>query len=106
MDKTVTTTESREMQDRKLLLSLMLISTFYIIFMMPSSVSFTYILYLQQDLTQVDPYSLELLYYYARFCDTFSMLNFCLNFIIYGSTLPFYQEEFWNMFKPKNRERV
>jgi hypothetical protein len=78
-------------QESKTIVSLMLISIFYIIFMLPASVSFSYQLYVT-----IFPYDVNFLVslnYIVTFFDEFSMFNYSFNFIIYGCTLPFYRQE-------------
>jgi hypothetical protein len=78
-------------QEGKAIVSLMLISIFYIIFMLPASVSFSYLLYVI-----IFPYDVNFLVslnYIVTFFDEFSMFNYSFNFIIYGCTLPFYRQE-------------
>jgi hypothetical protein len=87
----------RQIQDGRILLSLMLISTLYVIFMMPASVSFSYQLYLFTT-DNVSHIYLAFVGYLVTFCDEFSMMNFCFNFIVYGCTLPFYRNEVKSIF--------
>jgi hypothetical protein len=78
-------------QEGKTIVSLMLISIFYIIFMLPASVSFSYLLYVA-----IFPYDVNFLIslnYIVTFFDEFSMFNYSFNFIIYGCTVPFYRQE-------------
>jgi hypothetical protein len=78
-------------QEGKTIVSLLLISIFYIIFMLPASVSFSYLLYVMIFPSDVN--FIISLNYIVTFFDEFSMFNYSFNFIIYGCTLPFYRQE-------------
>jgi hypothetical protein len=91
------TSARKPIQDGRILMSLMLISTLYVIFMMPASSSFSYNLYLLTT-DDVSHSYLEFVNYLVTFCDEFSMMNFCFNFIIYGCTMPFYRKEVRDLF--------
>jgi hypothetical protein len=84
-------------QDRRILVSLMLVSTFYIIFMLPASTSFAYFNYVLEWENFSASY-ISFINEIVTFFDQFSMLNFCFNFVIYGCTLPFYRQEVRKMF--------
>jgi hypothetical protein len=83
----------KENQDGRLIISLLLLSTFYVIFMTPVSASVTYYFYYLKTTDVIDPKYQEMLFYILTFLDQFSLLNYCTNFIIYGCTLPFYRKE-------------
>jgi hypothetical protein len=99
-DAKITSTR-KPIQDGRILMSLMLISTLYVIFMMPASACFSYNLYLLTT-DDVSHFYLEFVNYLVTFCDEFSMMNFCFNFIIYGCTIPFYRKEAMDMFRLAN----
>jgi uncharacterized membrane protein HdeD (DUF308 family) len=82
-------------QETKIMFSLALVSVFYIIFMLPASVSFSYMLYI--IIFPFEESFIVSLNYTVTFFDEFSMLNYCFNFVIYGCTLPFYREEAYAM---------
>ena len=84
-------------KDGNLLISLLVVSTFYVIAMMPMSISFSYQLYLEVY-GKGDENDLEFIFYLVAFFDEFSMMNYSFNFIIYGCTLPFYRLEVRKMF--------
>jgi hypothetical protein len=92
-------------QERRIIFSLMLVSTLYIIFMLPASVSFSYNMYLYSKDT-IDPVYLEFIHYLVTFFDEFSMMNFSFNFIIYGCTLPFYRQAVLDMFHFRRTKRI
>jgi hypothetical protein len=89
---------SRKGQDNRLIMSLMLVSTLYIVFMTPASASVIYHLNYLLTSDVVDEKYNELLYTIVTFLDQFSLLNYCFNFIIYGCTLPFYRNEARRLF--------
>jgi hypothetical protein len=75
--------------DGKILVSLMLVSTLYVALLMPFTAA-SYLLYNRANLTKErGQFVLGLL----RGLFQLASLNYCLNFIIYGCTLPFYREE-------------
>jgi hypothetical protein len=90
-------------QEQKVILSLMLISFFYIIFMLPASISFSYIQWITQY-PEVSTAYVRSVHDLVTFFDEFSMFNYSLNFLIYGSTLPFYRRELNNIFGLKRRK--
>jgi hypothetical protein len=95
---TQTVASKKTTQDRRILVSLMTVSTFYIFFMLPASTSFAYFNYI----VEWKNYSASFVTFMndlVTFFDQFSMLNFCFNFVIYGCTLPFYREEVRKMFR-------
>jgi hypothetical protein len=77
--------------ENRVVISLLLVSTFYIIFMLPASASFSYNLWLFQ-FPDSDTQYLTLIHFVVTFCDQFSMLNYCFNFIVYGCTMPFFRQ--------------
>jgi hypothetical protein len=88
-------------QEHKIIVSLMLISIFYIIFMLPASASFSYMLYcLIYPFEDNFIFSLNNI---VTFFDEFSMFNYSFNFIIYGCTLPFYRKEAYAMLCTRKR---
>jgi hypothetical protein len=88
--------EKKSTQDRRILISLLLVSTLYVVFMMPASVTYTYFLYLQ-EMTKYDETYLAFIDHVVTFFDQFSMLNYCFNFLIYGFTLPFFRDDLRKM---------
>jgi hypothetical protein len=90
-----------QQQDSHIAVSLMLISIFYVVIMLPASISFSYQLWIIQFPIDIE-YNI-LVNYITTFFDEFSMFNYSLNFVIYGCTLPFYREEARNMFRIRRK---
>jgi hypothetical protein len=88
---------AKSQQDNRIVHSLLIISTLYLVFMLPASLFFTYMLYLD-NIPNLDPNYVEFIYSLMSFLDEFSMLNYCLNFVIYGCSMPFYRREVWELF--------
>jgi hypothetical protein len=99
-NKMVAKTDS---QDGRLVVSLMLVSTLYVILMTPSSLAATYFFYLMGTGKDVDPILIDSVYYAVTFLDQFTLVNYCVNFIIYGCTLPFFKEEVKRIFRMKKQ---
>jgi hypothetical protein len=91
------THSTKTIQESKVLISLFVVSTLYVVFMIPASCSFTYFNFVLES-RNYGSSSLNLIHVIVTFFDQFSMLNFCFNFVIYGCTLPFYREEIKKMF--------
>jgi hypothetical protein len=72
----------------RILMSLMLVSTIYVILLSPYAIAYTF--YVLHE--ETDRYS-ALLYNITAFLLEFANFNYCMNFIIYSCTLSFYQEE-------------
>jgi hypothetical protein len=82
--------------DGRLLLSLMLVSTTYVLLLMPYPTLFTYVIFNKQNFSEeYGVYLGDML----RIIVHTSTLNYCINFIIYGCTLSFYREEATKMFR-------
>ena len=78
-------------QEKRIVGTLVSVSVFYIIFMFPASVLYSYFLYIMMFPGE-ESYA-AWMYNIMSFFDQFSMFNYCLNFIIYGCTLPFFRRE-------------
>jgi hypothetical protein len=98
VDGKISSGTCKSAQDMRILISLMIVSTMYVVFMMPASTSFSYQLYLIVH-GKGDANYREFIHYLVTFFDEFSMLNYSFNFIIYGCTLPFYRGEVRKMFR-------
>ena len=74
----------------RLLISLMSVSTLYVVLLLPLSTLFAYIAEARDTLgAERSLY----LWYVMKYLTLVSVLNYCFNFIIYGCTLPFYRQE-------------
>jgi hypothetical protein len=91
------TPSTKTIQESKVMISLFVVSTLYVVFMLPASSSFTYINFIL-EWRNYDASYINLIHVVVTFFDQFSMFNFCFNFVIYGCTLPFYREEIKKMF--------
>ncbi|XP_064646578.1 rhodopsin, GQ-coupled-like [Lineus longissimus] len=90
-------TSKNEHQDGRLVISLLLVSTLYIVFMTPVNVCATHYFYYLKSTRILDASYREMLFYILTFLDQYSLLNYCSNFIIYGCTLPFYRKEVYSI---------
>jgi hypothetical protein len=88
-------TTRKTRHEGKLLVSLMLVSTLYVVLLLPLSTLFTYLADQRENLS---PEKSLFLWYVVKFLTLVSVLNYCFNFLIYGFTLPFYREEALQMF--------
>jgi hypothetical protein len=77
----------KDFQERKSLVNLFAISLLYIVFMTPNSILTVYF-FLNSNHSQA-----EFIYILSSFAQQFSNLNYCVNFIVYGFSLPFYRRE-------------
>jgi hypothetical protein len=84
-------------QEGNMIVSLMFVSTLYVIFLFPASTMMTYFIFKMNDLANLDMEWFLLIKYVTEFLDQFSVMNYCCNFIIYGCTLPFFRKEFVKM---------
>jgi hypothetical protein len=91
------TPSTKTIQEGKVLISLFVVSTLYVVFMIPASSSFAYFNFIV-EWREYDASYIDLMNVIVTFFDQFSMFNFCFNFVIYGCTLPFYREEIKKMF--------
>jgi hypothetical protein len=82
----------KDAQETKIAVSLMLISTFYIIFMCPSAIIWT--IY-NGPLTfgRVNPQYMAIVFEIAKFLEAVTLLNYSTNFVIYGISLPYFRTE-------------
>jgi hypothetical protein len=81
----------KESQDRKSLINLIIVSTMYLVFMTPSTVTWTYFaLALQQS---IDPSRTVFLNELGHLFHQWGIFNYCFNFIVYSISLPFFQAE-------------
>ena len=87
---------ANQQQENRMIVSLMLVSTLYIIFLMPASTMYTYFLFVARESSDNQEFR-----NYVNLLLNFSMLNYCLNFVIYGCTLPFYRSDARKIFKCK-----
>jgi hypothetical protein len=84
--------------DGKVILSLMLVSSLYVIFLTTPSAMWTYWAGPLKNGNRDPKYS-EFIFYVAYMLNQVSVMNYCCcNFIIYGCTLPFYRQEVKNVF--------
>jgi hypothetical protein len=81
---------SHNRNETKLLISLLLVSSLYVVLLMPLSTLFTYLAEERDNLSQEQA---TLLYNLVKLLTQVSIVNYCQNFIIYGCTLPFYRQE-------------
>lgn len=81
--------ESDSAQERRCTRNLIIISFFYLIFMFPFGLSWGTSLLLPTIGVYVHPYVHTL----AIYSETWGLLNFCTNPILYSFSLPFYREE-------------
>jgi hypothetical protein len=81
------TMSQTDRQETKVALSLFFVSTVYVVLLVPGSAVWAY------RETVTDLIYGRMLTYVAKFGDQLHMLNYCINFIIYGCSLPFYQRE-------------
>ncbi|XP_064625388.1 thyrotropin-releasing hormone receptor-like [Lineus longissimus] len=79
----------------RLLVSLMLVSTLFIIFVLPANTTFAYLADMQEKLTEDEAL---FLYYIVKFLTLVAVLNYCINFIIYGCTMPEYRQDVSKIF--------
>ncbi|XP_064646713.1 neuropeptide SIFamide receptor-like [Lineus longissimus] len=96
IDKTEKITKSAT-QDLRVILSLLSVSTLFVIFLTPASAAWTYYA-LALRAPVVDAKFVRFLQYLGKFLAQISHLNYCINFIIYGCTLPFFRDELKKMF--------
>ncbi|XP_064641652.1 FMRFamide peptide receptor frpr-18-like isoform X1 [Lineus longissimus] len=92
--------KGKTIQEGKLLVSLMSVSTLYIALVLPAAAIFTY---LSQAAGTLGEDRALFLWFMVKFLTLISVNNYCFNFIIYGCTLPFYREEVKRMFS-RNRQ--
>jgi hypothetical protein len=80
----------KESQDRKSLVNLLIVSAMYLVFMTPSTVTWTCYSFANELIT---PGYAVILVQLGTLFQQWSMLNYCFNFIIYSISLPFYRAE-------------
>jgi hypothetical protein len=90
-------------QDLKVIVSLLSVSTLFVILLTPASAAWTYYA-LALRATVVDAKYVKFLQYLGKFLSQVSHTNYCINFIIYGCTLPFYREELKKFCKKSRRD--
>jgi hypothetical protein len=96
--------QRKQTQDGHVVVSLLLVSTLYIILMMPPSAMVTYLLFFLESNKNAKAGYVDLIYNILTFLDEFSLMNFCFNFIIYGCTLPFYRKEVYDILSYTSRK--
>jgi hypothetical protein len=74
----------------RLLVSLMLVSTLFIVLVMPMNTSFTYLAEEKENMTLDEAIFVYLI---VKILTVVCVLNYCINFIVYGCTLPYYRRE-------------
>jgi hypothetical protein len=80
-------------RDRKSLVNLLIVSAMYLVFMTPSTVTWTcYILAITHS-RSLDLGYTELLDQLGALFHQWSIMNYCFNFIVYSISLTFYREE-------------
>jgi hypothetical protein len=84
----------------KLLVSLMSVSTLYVLLLLPLTTLFTYLADERNNLSEEQS---QFLYYVMKFLNLVSMFNYCFNFVVYGFTLPFYRQEARRIFSINRR---
>jgi hypothetical protein len=99
-----TAVSRKQTQDNRIVVSLLLVSTLYIVFMMPASVMTTYLFVSASQ--NAPPEYVQVMYYVTTLFDEYSLMNYCFNFIIYGCTLPFYRDVVMSMFRVKKVRTV
>jgi hypothetical protein len=82
---------SKESQDTKSLVNLLIVSAMYIVFMTPSTVTWTYFIFATQQ--PIDQWYAVFLSDLGHLFHQWSMINYCFNFIVYSTSLPFFQAE-------------
>jgi hypothetical protein len=87
---TATATAQKDNQDRKTSVNLITLSTLYISLMLPREVFWTYFEIIKYR-NFANTYVLFILQL-ASFFDSISALNYSINFLIYGFSLPFYRQ--------------
>jgi hypothetical protein len=79
-------------QETKMAISLIVISTLYIIFLLPATLLVTFLVE-KLSLGNADQYQILLMNYFRKLLQNFHILNYCCNFIVYGCTLSFYRAD-------------
>jgi hypothetical protein len=77
-------------KEGRMLVSLMLVSTLYVVLVLPFTSVFTYLTEERPNLTENQAF---FIFHTVKLLTQMCVINYCLNFIIYGCTLPFYREE-------------
>jgi hypothetical protein len=85
----VSSSNTKDIYEKKTLANLLVVSTFYIIFMTPNTVMIVYYF----SLSGAGSDHMQLILFVAMFAQQFCNFNYCINFIIYGISLPFYRSE-------------
>jgi hypothetical protein len=83
--------------DSKVILSLMIVSTLYVVFLTPPSALWTYWDGPLRSETHDQQY-IQFIFYVTYMLNQISVINYCCNFIVYGCTMPFYRQEASQMF--------
>jgi hypothetical protein len=84
-------TTEKDSQDRKSLINLLIVSVMYLVFMTPSTVTWTYYATMVNQI--IDPGHAQVLDQLGHLCNQWTILNYCFNFIVYSISLPFYKAE-------------
>jgi hypothetical protein len=94
------TSNTGDMQEKKTLINLIVVSTTYLIFMTPNSVTVVYYFQLISSPSEETSQSyIDLMQFLGNFFHQFSFFNYCVNFIINGFSLPFYRQEVARMMR-------